>query len=221
MENSFSERYDTNFTSVQQIHIESEKSIISCPYSFPNANEICFTCDLSISCPSIADLLNRIAPLTKLTKLVLRCQGLSFEKILDLLDDTPQLHTLIFEAVPWIRRNHLLLAQSEKFRRVSKANVITHITYNDVCGLNEAELLSALCPQLRHFSLSLIYGLGESVIRFLLKRANPNTCHLCVLCIRGFGNVWYETLNSLLKSERLLDDYTLKLIDGSGLYLWW
>ena len=221
MEKSSFERHDTNFSSVQQIHIHSEKSIINCPYSFPNAKELCFTCGLSITCPKLANLLNRIAPLTKLTKMVFQYPAPPVEKILDLLDYTPQLHTLVFQSVHWLTRKHLLVEQSEKFRRIVKTNVIAHIIYNDVCRLDEAKFLLGLCPRIQHFSLSLDHTSGESVIRFLLDRTNPNTCHLCVICIRGFGKSWYERLDPLLKSERLLDDYTLKLTDDSGLYLWW
>ena len=140
--------------------------------------------------------------------------------IIDLLDCAPQVHTLVFHSVPWFKCSHWSIEQSEKFRRISETNVITHIVYNGECDLDEVKLLVKLCPRVQHLSTCLDHGSGEPIIRFLTSRTNPDTSHLCVLHMRVSGKFWYERLNHLLESERLLDDHTLKLID-SELYLWW
>ena len=219
-ENFSSEQCSPDFNSVQQIDIQSQKSIIACAYSFPKANKLCFTYGFSSTCTSLASLLNRIVPLAHLTKLVFHCKRLCFKKIIDLLDCTPHVQTLVFRSMPWFRRSYLSIEQSEKFRRIAETNVITHITYSDECGMDEVKLLVSLCSRVQHLSVRLDRRSGESIIRFLISRTNPNTSHLCALCIRISGKFWYKRLDHLLESERLLDDYTLRMID-SELYLWW
>ena len=113
--------------------------------------------------------------------------------------------------------NYLSIEQSELFRRISTSNAITHITLDDRCTLNKMKLFIALCPRVQHLSIYPEMGMQDSIIRFLF---NPNTCHLCLLCIRGFGQFQFEQLIHLLKSQSLFVDYTLKFT-GSELYLWW
>jgi hypothetical protein len=145
---------------------------------------------------------------------------LGFKEIIDLLDCAPQMCTLEFRSMPWLIENYFSIAQSEKFRRVSETNMVTHIIYKGESTLDKVKLLVALCPRIRHLSIYLEQTTEESVIRLLLDRTNPNTCHLCSLGIRRCATFFLDKLNHLLKSESLLNDYTLKLID-SELYLWW
>jgi len=145
---------------------------------------------------------------------------LGFKEIIDLLDCAPQVCTLGFRSMPWLRENYLSIEPSEKFRRVSETNMVTHIIYRGESTLDKVKLLVALCPRIRHLSIYLEQTREESVVRLLLDRTNPNTCNLCSLCIRQFATFWLDKLNHLRESKSLLNDYTLKLID-SKLYLWW
>lgn len=145
---------------------------------------------------------------------------LGFKEVIDLLDCAPRVCTLEFRSMPWLRENYLSIEQSGKFQRVSETNMVTHIIYKGEYTMDEVKLLVALCPRVQHLSIYLEQSTGESVIRFLLDRTNPNTCHLCSLGIRRYATFWLDKLNHLLKSKSLLNDYTLKLID-SELYLWW
>ena len=214
------EEPDLNFKSVQQIGIPNEESITRCVYSFPNVTELRFEYRFTTSRTSLVSLLDRILPLKQLTKLVLKCTHFHFKKIIDLLDRAPRVNTLEFQSMPWFRDKYLSIEQTEKFRRISETNIITYITYDGDCTLDKLKLLVALCPRVQNLSIYLDQNTDASIIRFLLDRSNPNTSHLCLLYIRRHAMFWYEKLDHLLKSEQLLDDYTLKLAD-SELYLWW
>lgn len=220
--NASSEQCRVDFNSVRKIHVQSEKNIIACPYYFPKAHELCFAYRFPSTYTSLASLLSRIVSPTHLTKLVVHCEYLSIKEIIDLLDCAPHVHTLVFRSMTLFKRSYLSIAQNEQFRRVSETNVITHITCIDPCNFNDVELLVSLCSRVQYLSICLHYKAaeGDSIIRFLVSRTNLHTSRLCTICIQKSGEVWRNRVRSLLKSERLLDDYSLRLI-YTELYLWW
>ena len=216
--NSF-EQCSSNFASVQRVDITHVKGIINCAYSFPNAIEVRFDRGSFASYSSLANL-HRIIRLKQLTKLIFESTQFRLEQIIDLLDSAPNIHVLIFPSIPCFGRKYLSIEQDEKFRRISKTNIITHVTYGGKCDLDDVKLLVELCPQVQYLSICIDDEVGDAIIRFLTKRNNPNTSHLCTLCIEKAKNLTLERLNRLFKSERFVDDYTLKFTD-SRLYLWW
>ena len=58
----------------------------------------------------------------------------------------------------------------------------------------------------------MIRFLSEKPIRILITSSH------CIFS--GANNKWLQTLEALIKSETLFDDYMLKLVE-SKLYLWW
>jgi hypothetical protein len=169
---------------------------------------------------SIGTILSRIIPLKQLTKLVIECHHFSFIKMIDLLSFTPNIHTLIFESMPFYRNDYISIEQSETFRFVSNTNMITDVTFKERCSLEKLRLLLALCPRLQYLTIQTFMKDLGPMTRFLLERTNQNTRHLFSLCFLRAYNNWYEKLRTLINSETLLDDYMLKLL-GAKLYLWW
>ena len=207
------------YKSVRQIDIYSEKSITNCTDSFPNAREVHFKDGFSTLCVSIAGLLNRIVPLNQLNKLVIECHHFSLKKMIDLLYYSPNVHTLIFESMPLYKDEHHSIEQNELFRKLSETNTIKHIIFHDRCTIEKVKLLVALCPRVEDLSIHTFARTVEPVVRFLLDRNNPNTRHLSLLRFTRASRIWLARLDHLLKSERLIDDYTLSSTD-SHLYLW-
>ena len=205
---------------MERVHIRNEKSITSCPYSFPNVLEVFFEHGSFISYRSLVCILNRIIPLKQLTKLVFQSTVFSFHTIVDLLGSTPEVRTLILQSTHCFTDSDLSIEQTEQFRRISETNMITNIIYDGSCTMDTMKLLVALCPRTQHLSIHLDQTANESILRFLLDRTNPNTRYLCLLCIEGLVTVWWDILNHLLKSKSILDDYTLKLT-ALEIYLWW
>jgi hypothetical protein len=188
--------------------------------SFPNATELYLRAGFFTLCPSLGIVLGRIVPLKQLTKLVVQCHRFPFIKLLDLLCFTPHIHTLIFQSMSLYGHNYRSVEQSESFQRVSTTNTITHVTCKNRCTLEKVKLLIALCPRVQHLAINTLVKTLKPITRFLLDKSNQNTCHLCLLCFTRVSGTWFELLDKLVKSEKLLDDHNLKSID-SGLYLWW
>ncbi|CAF1516079.1 unnamed protein product, partial [Rotaria sordida] len=60
----------------------------------------------------------------------------------------------------------------------------------------------------------------ELIIRFLFSENNHQTHYLYYLCILEIPKIYLKKLNMLIKSENLLDHYSIKFINRD-LYLWW
>ncbi len=118
------------------------------------------------------------------------------------------------------RSDYASIQQSEDFQFVSNTNTIRNVTCDAACNLEQIRLLVALCPRLNSLTMNRRTSNLESVVRFLLDRTNENTRHLYLLCFSRVWNNWCDKLDQLIKSETLLNDYSLKQIDWN-LYLWW
>ncbi len=142
---------------------------------FPNATELTLTKMFDVPQDSIATSLNRIIPLKQLTKLVLDCDGLSFERVIELLTFTPNVHTLQLDSILLHRTNSISMQQNETFRRVSKMNTITNVTIKRECTLEKIQLLTALVPRLECLTMHLLKEDLQSKVRLLLSKTNNNT----------------------------------------------
>lgn len=112
------------------------------------------------------------------------------------------------------------IKESKDFRQVPKTNTITNVICNTGCTLDQIQLLVALCPRIQYVFIGGFATYMELITRFLLDKTNQNTRHLCSLCFSSGPIDRFERLNTLMQSERLLDDYSLKQINNK-LYLWW
>ena len=121
--------------------------------------------------------------------------------------------------MPFYRDDYKSIELSEAFRFVSNKNVITDVRFKETCTLEKVQLLVALCSRLQCLSIKTRMMDLESIVQFLLGRANRNTGYLCSLCFSGATKHWLLELEKLIQIHGLIDDYMLKLID-SKLYLW-
>jgi hypothetical protein len=213
---------ESRLNSVQYVHIESGESIVNCTNYFPNATEIIFERRFSINRTSIITNLNRILSLKQLTKLVIKCPHFSVQKLIKILCNTSNIHTLELKSMACYKKrsDYASIQQSEDFQFVSNTNTIRNVTCDAACNLEQIRLLVALCPRLNSLTMNRRTSNLESVVRFLLDRTNENTRHLYLLCFSRVWNNWCDKLDQLIKSETLLNDYSLKQIDWN-LYLWW
>ncbi len=132
----------------------------------------------------------------------------------------PQIHTLILKSIACYRKknDYTSIEESKDFQLVSNTNTITNVTCNGWCTLEQIKLLLTLCPRLQRLTLNTFDTLLERITRFLLDKTNQNTRYLCSICFSSSWNNPLEKLDTLIKSEILLDDYILKLIDGEIYY---
>lgn len=198
----------------------NENSITPPTPFFPNAIELYFPKGFDSDYTENLSLLDRIVPVKQLTKLVIKNCFISFEQIIEILASASRMRTLVLESLCFDRCNHLVVKSNDKFRRISEMNVTKHITFENPCTVKDLELLFALCPHVEHLSINIRFTTIKPIAHFLFIDTNPNTRHLFLLCFLNCDKLWLMLWNRFLKSKRILDDYTLKLID-SKLYLWW
>ncbi len=168
----------------------------------------------------LATSLNRIIPIRQLTQLIIDCQRFSFEHLVELLALTPHMHTLKFDSIQFYETNSVSVQQSETFILASKTNTVTKVTVEQECTLDQIQLLTNLFPRVEYLTINLSKENSESIPRFLLSKTSNGTRYLSLLCISKPCKDLMKQLKILIQSENLLDDYTIKTINGKW-FLWW
>jgi hypothetical protein len=208
-------RYFKN--TVHHLYIRNTKAVDQFVGYFPNVTELTLLKSFVTLDNSVITSLNCIIPLKQLTQLSLDYHRLAIEEIVELLHVTPNIHTLKLEFLPIDPINS---ESNELFQIVSTTNTVRNITIGRESTLENIQLLVTLFPRLEYLTVNLFKENLQSIARFLLSKSNDNTRYLSLLCISKQRNDMMEELKSLLESENLLDDYTIKVINRK-LHLWW
>jgi len=198
--------------------------IDNCLNSFPNTTELTLTDNNGdLSKWSENDSLHRIIPLAQLTKLTINYGYRPFNKVIDMLYLTPNIHTLVLKCVSLVATDFLPLQRSERFQLVSSTNKIKNMTILCDYSLHKIKLLINLCPKLEHLAVRFTfksYDALEPIIQFLLLETNKKTCHLSSLCIFEVSMIEIEKLKTVIESEKILNNYSMKVFDRM-FFLWW
>lgn len=205
---------------IRHVDIHSTNAMQLCSDDFPNATKLTLSETFDVPRDSLVTHLSRIIPLEQLTHLILNCHRFHFEQIIEFLHSTPNIRTLLLDSVLLYGTNSISFEQDDIFQIVSNTNVITNLTIDKECTLDKIQLIVTLFPRLEYLTINLHKEDLESITRFLLSKFNDNTRHLSSLCISKQRKVLIEQMKILLESEKLLDDYILKLTNRK-LYLWW
>jgi hypothetical protein len=206
------------------VDILNEKVIDSCLHSFPNTIELTLSdCSEARSVWSEDDSLHCIIPLTQLTKLTINDGYRPFYRVIDILYFLPNIHTLVLKCMSLIATEFWPLQRSERFQMVSSTNKIENMIIMCDYSLHKIKLLTSLCPRLEHITIDFTFRSFkalEPTIQFLLSRTNQNTSHLSSLYILGLSGMMIGTLKTLIESDKLLDNYSMKSFDNM-LLIWW
>jgi hypothetical protein len=184
---------------------------------FPNATKLTLCETFEVPRNSITIDLNCILPLKQLTKLTIKCHRFSFEQLIELLQFTPNVHILKLDSILLYRTDSISIQQNQLSQLVSSMNTITKITISKEITLEKIQLLTAVFPRMEYLTINLYKKDLEAIVRFLLSKP---TRYLSSLCISKQRHDLVTTLKNLIESEKLLQDYVLKVINRK-LYLWW
>ncbi|CAF3841478.1 unnamed protein product [Rotaria sp. Silwood1] len=216
----WSSRFHINEDPIHHICIHSTNMIKKSIGNFPNASKLTFCETFEVPCDSIIIDLNRLLPLKQLTKLNIECHHFSFEQLIDLLQFTPNVHVLKLDSILLYRTDSVSIQQNELSKLVSNMNTITKVTIIKEITLEKIQLLTTVFPRMEYLTINLYKEDLLPIARFLLSKSNNNTRYLSSLCISKQRNDLMIILKTLIKSKKLLHDYTLKVINRK-LYLWW
>ncbi|CAF1233529.1 unnamed protein product [Rotaria sp. Silwood1] len=220
IQNMWSSRFDINEDPIHHICIHSTNMIKKSIDNFPNATKLTFCETFEVSRDLIAMDLNRFLPLQQLTKLTIECHHFSFEQLIELLQFTPNVHVLKLDSILLYRTNSLSIQQNDLSKLVSKINTITKVTISKEITLEKIQLFTTVFPRIEYLTINLYKEDLQPIARFLLSKSHNNTRYLSSLCISKQRNDLMIILENLIKSKKLLRDYTLKVINRK-LYLWW
>jgi hypothetical protein len=233
--------------SVDRISILDEIGLNNYRYYFPNATRLETSYDSFCKGRYFSHLnrktfdstnLNRIIPLEKLTTLDIDLSGYILSNIIEILQHTPNIHTLTITFMPNYNRESILSKQNESFRLVSQTNKIKKMKIVSYQKLETTKFLVMLCPRLKQLMLDprlqhLMLGprFGYSTIRrdedslktllqFLLSKDNDSMRDLSSLIIEDDR---IEIVKTFIESEKLHDISFIefKKHRGSIIYLWW
>jgi hypothetical protein len=211
---------ETNLNSVKHVLTWSKQVTDSSVNYFPHATELTIKYYFDTPDDSIITSLNRIVPLQQLTVLDIECPYFSWEQIVEVIHCTPNLHTFKFQSPRFDENSLKLIQQSEMFQYVSKTNKINNLELHLWCNLEEIPFILNLLPQLQYLKTRILRKQIGEMIKYLLTNRYTEARHLFFLCITQTPKVCLREVKMLIESEKLLDDYFIKII-FHDLYLWW
>ncbi|CAF3754774.1 unnamed protein product [Rotaria sordida] len=168
-----------NFNKINHVRIYGTQSKNSIINYFPNVTELTF----DLSNDSITIDLNRIFPLSKLTKLVIECYQFPFKRLIKLLYSTVNLNSLKICKTLIKDTEYELIQQSELFQMISNKNMIKNLVIDECCTLKHIQLFVGLCPRLQQLTSGMNRKEFLSIVQFLLSKNDKNIQNLSFLCV--------------------------------------
>ncbi|CAF3832632.1 unnamed protein product [Rotaria sordida] len=209
-----------NLNSVTHLCIANEEVEHDCMNYFPNVKTLSIKNEFIKSSDSTIATLQRMIPLKQLTKIVTECCIFPIDNIINLLCFTPNVHTLNLNSLLLYDINKNSNKQNEIFQYVSEKNKIQTLVLYWKCSLSDVKFIVDLFPRLEYFKVEMNIKEIEQIIRFLLSKTHNKTQSLCYLCLLKIPKVFLKQTKILIKSENLLNNYSIKYIDND-LHLWW
>ncbi|CAF0976933.1 unnamed protein product [Adineta ricciae] len=214
-ENIWSTRFDLNADPTHHICVH-RTSIFDKPIGqFPYATKLTLCETFEVPRLPIVNGLNRAFPLQQLTNLSIQCHHFAFHQLIELFRFTTNVQTLTLDSIVLYRADASSIQRNEVFQSVSKANSVRKITISKEITLEKMRLVIAAFPRMEDLTINLFFPDLKPIAQYLLTNAR----HLSALCISKQRNDLVRTLQSLIKSKKLLRDYVLKVFNGK-LYLW-
>ncbi|CAF4162606.1 unnamed protein product [Adineta steineri] len=194
-------RKEPDCNSIKHIIINSTAALPNCSKYFPKITELTLHDKAIIQRkPYLMDDLRRILPLVQLTKLTMNNIFYELDIFINILQLTPNLHTVTWISIKNTPKDLLSLQESKAYQLVSKQN--------------------QLCPRVQYISLGPSDRSLDATVHYLLSKINDATLHLFLLRIRGASPHWIKCWKDKIESHEVLYDYSTKVI-GSSFYLWW
>jgi hypothetical protein len=206
---------------VEHVTIKHVGVLKNCLKYFPNATQLTF-CKNCIDGydEHLIDSLRRTIPLIRLTTLNMNNIYSELGILINILQLTPNIHTLTWVHIHDSPKDLLSIQDSETFRLVSKQNQIKNIIIKHDYTKKMMEVLINLCPRVQYISFGYSRRSLDATVYYLLSEIKEATSHLFSLCIFSASPKWIGEWEELIKSREVFDDYSTKAIDGKY-YIWW
>ncbi|UJR07053.1 hypothetical protein I4U23_011341 [Adineta vaga] len=151
----------TNLNSVRHACIVDEIALNNCIYRFPNATDLTLKCISLEKLNEVMTTLQHIIPWNNLTKLEITNDKTSLEILIQVLPLIRNLITVKLDHVVVDTKDFVAIRKRANFQLAANANIIRNLTVQQINEVEEAKLLTILCPRLQHFTItkiSTLYG---------------------------------------------------------------
>ncbi|CAF1429446.1 unnamed protein product [Rotaria magnacalcarata] len=145
----------------------------------------------------------------------------TFIEIINLL---PKLDSLKISSLSLKQSNDLSTHETELLSLISNKNQITKVNLETITNIEEVNFFLELCPRIIYLKVDFINNIDmELFVRHILIKINTKCNHqlrLLCFCKSAADDQTIKTLQTMIHSEKLLLDYTIKRI-VNNIYLEW
>ena len=209
-----------NIVAVDHLIVRNEEAVTNCRRHFPNVNQLTLAESFRTNGVCLRTLFKRIVPLNQITALVIKCDKLYVDELVNLLHVMPSIHTLTYENRSLKDMEDNSTRQSDLFQLVRSTNTIRNVTITNGFILKNTKLIISLCPQIQHLTIGQYGSSALTSIQFILSKIKSDLPRLCSFRANHTPKTVVAWIKTMLESEGLLDNYLIKHIN-SDLYLWW
>jgi hypothetical protein len=135
--------------------------------------------------------------------------------LVEILRFTPNSHTLTLSSILFTRDNPIFSVGLDALRSIVYKNKLKNVIITNGNIFLIVTFFVCIYPRLEHFKINLSNQILESIIQLLLSKTNVHTRHLFSLCFSNLDKKQIENLKILIHSNKLLDDYSMKVISNN------
>ena len=195
-----------------EVSLDGDQAAADCSFRFSRATKLVLRNISAQHCHLTMADLNRIVPLTQITQFSVQWK-LDLANLIELLSHVPNVTSLTLFAMPRLPSN-----KDEIIPLISNSNnKITKLFVEGYCTFESPEILVTLFPRMGRIMLGIVKDDLASSIRFLFSE---NRHQLFWVCDWNGDRAMAEQIQAIIDCEKLIDDYSMKLI-GRYLYFWW
>ncbi|CAF1261763.1 unnamed protein product [Rotaria sordida] len=209
-----------NVNSVKHLHIVSQGIQNNVLNYFPNVNQLSIRYISKKQNESTIAILQRIVPLKQLTTLFIKYTDLPVEYLIKLLYFAPNVHTLNLIELPSSVTDLKLIKENETSKCVSNMNKIENLTIRRWITFYEIPFILHFFPKLKYLKTQILTHETRKIIRLLLSETRNRIRNLLYLCIPWVSKRSLKEIKFLIKSEKLLHNYSIIYVNET-LHLWW
>lgn len=160
--------------------------------------------------------LSTLIPLSQITELVVNCDAFLMNDLLNLLENSPNIHRLKLLADSRCVR----FGEDFSTRYITESVNGSEMAPRGLLAVKHVELILQVCPRLQSFELNINENFLEGILRLVLAEKISRNHQLCLLGFRDAHHGIIRRLNRMLTIENLLEQYSIEYIQNT-VYLWW
>ncbi|CAF0851967.1 unnamed protein product, partial [Adineta ricciae] len=190
-----------NIVAVDHLIVHNEEAATNCQRHFPNVTQLTLAENFRTNGVCLRTLFKRIVPLNQITALVIKCDNLYLDELVNLLHAMPSIHTLTYEDRSLKEMEDKSTRQSDLFQLVRSTNTIRNVTITEGFVLKNTKLIISLCPQIQHLTIG---QYGRSVltsIQFILSKIKSDLPRLCSFRANHTPKTVVASIKTMLESE--------------------